>query len=93
MGLTTPRNVESSSWSRDQTHVPCTGRRILNHWATGEVQEVLLIVNVLPGTKASFIEPASLRQGLNPLWHCLELYQVTSLQKNAELSQTHPQPR
>ena len=26
-----------SSQSRDQTHVPCTGRRILNHWTTKEV--------------------------------------------------------
>ena len=51
-----------------------------------------MMVNVLPGTKASFVEPACLRQGLNPLWHCIELYQVTSLQENAELSQTHPHP-
>ena len=26
-----------SSRTRDQTHVPCIGRRILNHWATMEV--------------------------------------------------------
>ena len=35
-GLTAPRHVEFS-WTRDQTHVPCTGRRILNHCATREV--------------------------------------------------------
>ena len=23
-----------SSWTRDRTHVPCTGRQILNHWTT-----------------------------------------------------------
>ena len=26
-----------SSWTRDQTHVPCTGRRTLSPWATREV--------------------------------------------------------
>ena len=26
-----------SSQTRDQTPVPCTGRRIPNHWTTGEV--------------------------------------------------------
>ena len=25
-----------SSWTRNQTSVPCTNRRILNHWATRE---------------------------------------------------------
>ena len=93
MGLTTPRNVESSSWSRDRTHVPYIVRQILNPWTTRKV-EVLLIVNVLPGTKASFTEPASLRHGLNLLRHCVELYHMTSLQGNAELSQplSHPPP-
>ena len=28
---------EGSSWTRDQTCVPCIGRRILNHWAAREV--------------------------------------------------------
>ena len=27
-----------SSWTRDQTHVSCIGRRILSHWTTGEVR-------------------------------------------------------
>ena len=27
----------ASSWTRDQTPVPCIGRRILNHWTTREV--------------------------------------------------------
>ena len=31
------RLVESSR-TKDQTHVPCIGRRILNHWITREVQ-------------------------------------------------------
>ena len=34
--LVAPRQVESSP-ARDQTHVPCIGRRILNHWTTREV--------------------------------------------------------
>ena len=29
-GFVAPQHVESS-WSRDQTHVPCIGRQILNH--------------------------------------------------------------
>ena len=35
-GLVVPQHV-GSSWTRDQTHVPCTGRQILNHCTTGEV--------------------------------------------------------
>ena len=31
-----PRQVESSQ-TRDQSHVPCIGRWILNHWTTGKV--------------------------------------------------------
>ena len=38
--LVAPWSVESSQ-SRDQIHVPCTGRRILNHWATSEVLDCL----------------------------------------------------
>ena len=36
MSLVTPQHVGSSRIG-DQTHVPCTGRRILNHWMTREV--------------------------------------------------------
>ena len=35
-GLVTLRHV-GSSWTRDRTCVPCTGRQILNHWAIREV--------------------------------------------------------
>ena len=35
-GLFAPQHVESS-WTRYQTHVPCFGRQILNHWTTREV--------------------------------------------------------
>ena len=34
--LAAPRHVGSSR-GRDPTSVPCVGRRILNHWTTGEV--------------------------------------------------------
>ena len=44
------------SQTRDQTHVHCIGRQILNHWATREVQEAdlikkenCLVVLVVPG--------------------------------------------
>ena len=36
VGSVAPRFVESS-WTRDQTRVPCTGWWILNHWTTREV--------------------------------------------------------
>ena len=36
--LVAPRHMGSSQ-TRDQTHVPCIGRQILNHWATREVPE------------------------------------------------------
>ena len=35
MGLVAPQHV-GSSWTRDQTRVPCIGRRILNYYATRE---------------------------------------------------------
>ena len=40
-GLVAPQHV-GSSWTRDQTHVPCVGRWILNHCATGEVPSSVL---------------------------------------------------
>ena len=36
MSLVALRHVESS-WTRDQTCIPCIGRQILNHCATREV--------------------------------------------------------
>ena len=36
MGLVAPQHVESSQ-TRNPTHIPCMGRRILNHWTTREV--------------------------------------------------------
>ena len=38
--LITPRHV-GSSWSRDQTHVPCIGRQTLHHWTTKETHDVI----------------------------------------------------
>jgi len=40
--LVAPQHVESS-WTRDQTHVLCIGRRILNHWITREVQKLCFL--------------------------------------------------
>ena len=37
--LVAPRHA-GSSWARDRTHVPCIGRRILNHCATREVPAI-----------------------------------------------------
>ena len=38
-GLVVPRHV-GSSWTRDQTHVPCIGRWVLNHCATREFPQI-----------------------------------------------------
>ena len=43
MGLAVPWNV-GSSWTRDQTRVPCIGRQILYYWATREVWKLFSIV-------------------------------------------------
>ena len=43
MGLDALQHVESS-WTRDQTLVPCIGRWILYHWTTREVLHVNFIL-------------------------------------------------
>ena len=43
-----------SSWTRDQTHVPCIDRHVLNHWATKEFRVLLL-----PYFLAKFISSSS----------------------------------
>ena len=50
MGLGCP-TAEESSFTRDQTRVPCTGRQILIHWTTRKSSSVflnVLIVHSLP---------------------------------------------
>ena len=41
--LVAPQHVESSQ-SRDRTHVPCTGKQILNHGTTREVPESIFLI-------------------------------------------------
>ena len=41
MGLVALQHVESS-WARDQTRVPCIGRRVLTHCTNREVPELML---------------------------------------------------
>ena len=36
-GLVALQHMNLSSPTRDQTHIPCIGRRILNHWSSREV--------------------------------------------------------
>ena len=43
MGLIAPGNL-GSSWTRDRTCVPCTGRWILLHWTTRDVPALTLDV-------------------------------------------------
>ena len=40
-GLVAPQHV-GSSWTRNQTRVPCIGKRILNHCTTSEVPALLI---------------------------------------------------
>ena len=44
-GVGAPRHVGSSQ-TRDRTHVPCTGRRILNLWTAREVQITSFILQL-----------------------------------------------
>ena len=47
MGLVTLQHVEYSQ-TRDRTHLPCTGKRILNHWTTREVpKETFKMVTII----------------------------------------------
>ena len=43
-GVVAPRH-EESSWTRDQTRVPCTGRQILVHCTSREAQGSFLILS------------------------------------------------
>ena len=63
MDLVAPPHV-GSSWTRDQTLVPCFRRRILNHWTTREVPWEIL--PLLPGKTSSCLnyEFYSQKQGL-----------------------------
>ena len=45
MGLVAPRHVRSSP-TRARIRVPCIGRQILNHCATREVPQELLIISM-----------------------------------------------
>ena len=47
MGLVVSWHV-GSSWTRDQTHVPCLGRQCLNHWTTKEILNLLSLIHTLP---------------------------------------------
>ena len=41
-----PTGHVGSSWTRDQTRVPCIGRQTLNHWTSREVQEQILKAHI-----------------------------------------------
>ena len=53
LGFIAPLLVGSSR-TRDQTHLSCIGRWILNHWATREVLKIFLIFNILNITQLPF---------------------------------------
>ena len=72
MGLGAQQNVESSE-TRDQTHVPCTGRQIINHWTTRKVHAVFLKgrenlkLGSLAGLKGQLCAFQAFRSALDPL--------------------------
>ena len=43
LGLFIARGHVESSQTRDQTHVPCIGRWILNHWTAREVLDLMFL--------------------------------------------------
>ena len=53
--LVAPQCVESS-WTTDQTRVPCIGRRILNCWLTREVQKLCFLSYVFISPNARKLE-------------------------------------
>ena len=53
MGLVAPRHM-GSSWTRDQTYVPCIGRQILNHCTTREVPREGLWLSLVSFPKGRF---------------------------------------
>ena len=54
MSLVVPWRVGSSR-TRDRTRVPCDGKRILNHWATREVQFYHFLTGLLAVQPSSFV--------------------------------------
>ena len=54
MSLVVPWSVGSSR-TRDRTRVPCDGKRILNHWATREVQFYHFLTGLLAVQPSSFV--------------------------------------
>ena len=55
-GLAAPRPV-GSSWTREQTCVPCFGRCILNHWTTREGLPVAQMVKNPPAMQETWVRP------------------------------------
>ena len=54
IGLVAPWHV-GSSWTRDRTHVPCIGRRILSHCATREVPQIFCELGILNNHSCPYI--------------------------------------
>ena len=67
-GLLTPWHV-GSSWTGDQTHVPCISRWILNHWTTGEV-----LIHVFYTWERTYINPNFPIHPILPHGHMSILY-------------------
>ena len=75
MGLVALKHVESSQ-TRDQTHVSCIGRWILNHGTTREVRGRFLSIRCFPAF--SELQNHSSKADLG-LWFCLFVTAIKSL--------------
>ena len=68
-----------SSHTKDRTHVPCIGRRVLNHYATREVPPSDFILHQWFSASGDF--PTSLPPRIpGDTWQCLETFLVVTLQ-------------
>ena len=60
--------LDLSSWARDQTHVPCIARQILNHSTTREVPTLLFLTPVLLTVPKHLVVPVPRLFGSSALW-------------------------
>ena len=51
-----------SSLTRDWTHVPCIGRRILKHWTTSEVPRDWILIELFSFITFVFLQPSLVAQ-------------------------------
>ena len=85
-GLVAPHHV-GFSWTRDQTHVPCIGRWILNHWNTSEILSFSSVTQSCP----ALCEPMDYNMPGLPVHHQLLEFTQTHVHRVGDAIQpSHP---